>query len=463
MNDESTKELIGSDESETLAYGTFAQADVPWVGRTVCAFSNGNGGSLVIGHAGAIMQDPDSKIDALRTGIRDRLVPMQSVAVRRVDVGKRPLIIVDVPAGCDLPYTWDKHIYVRVGHETSAANGLQARELIQKRTVLGPRWERQVVAGVGLDDLDNKLILRVVQEADGGRLFVFRDTTDVWGVLRELDLAEGDVLRNSAYALFGRSPDKRFHQMRLRAIAYRGTDQDNLVDSRMFGGNLYEVLDQSLAFLKDHTPVTSDIPREGIRRIQRAAYPMPAMREALLNAIIHRDYSTPDGSASMAIYSDRVEIWNIGGLPNGMVIDDLKRVHASRPRNPDIAHLFMLHGQIERIGSGTGRIVREFRAAGLPEPIWRSTSGGIMVILPRMKNAGLLASIEDLNARQRAVLEGMKPGQTVKLLGYIEKSADGIKDRQARDDLKKLVEKGFMRRRGEARASEYVRTDKPLA
>ncbi|MCG2659036.1 MAG: putative DNA binding domain-containing protein [Kiritimatiellae bacterium] len=463
MNDSIVRDMLRAGESETLACGPAAwAADASQVGRTVCAFANGQGGTLLIGQEGEDVQDADRMVEELRKQIQDRVSPMLGVAVRRADVGKRNLIIVDVPAGHDLPYTWDKQIFVRAATETRAADGLQTRELLIKKSTFGPLWERQVAVGIGLGDLDTKLILRVVSEAEGGKRFLFGSRNDVWEILRELDLAEGNLLRNSAYALFGKAPDKRFPQMRLRAVAYQGTEQDKLADSRMIGGNLYEILDKGLKFLEQHTPISSEVPREGLRRDQKAPYPMPAVREAILNAIIHRDYAPVDGSVSVAIYTDRVEVWNIGDLPEGMEIRELKQLHASRPRNPDIAHLFMLHGQIERIGSGTRRIVREFRAAGLPEPEWRRTSGGIMLLLPREKKTGLIASVEDLNARQRAVVKGLKTGESIKLADYIGRSPEKIKDRQARADLKGLVEMGFMRRRGQARQTEYVRTEKQL-
>ncbi|MCX7047271.1 MAG: putative DNA binding domain-containing protein [Candidatus Sumerlaeota bacterium] len=433
------------------------------IGRVVCAFANGLGGALVIGGVGGSVLDSEQKSAHLREELQKRIAPAVAAAMRSVEIGKRHLILIDVPSGYDLPYTFDRQIFIRTEAETQAADGLEARQLLLRRAAFGPRWERQIATGIGLDDLDTKLILRVAREAEGGRLFVFRSKNDVWDILCELDLAEGNLIRNSAYALFGKQPDKRFPQMRMRAVAYKGTEQEKLADSRMIGGNLYQILEKSFKFLEAHTPISSEIPRQGLRREQKAAYPMPAIREALLNAIIHRDYAPANGGASIATYADRIEIWNIGDLPEGMKINELKQIHASRPRNPDIAHLFMLHGQIERIGSGTRRIVREFRAMGLPEPEWRQVSGGIMLILPQGRRKGITASAEDLNTRQRKILNSMKTGQTIRLSDYIQRLPGDVKERQARNDLKNLADMGFMRQRGKARLTEYVRTDKPLS
>ena len=463
MSDEILRELIKAGESQTVEFAPASTArDMAKVGRIVCSFANSNGGTLIIGaKEGSVAGNPDL-IDHLRIELLRRISPHIAFAIRGLVFQHRNLLVVDVPSGWDMPYTFDREIFVRAGGQIKPADGLNVRELLAKKISLGPRWERQIAAGVNLHDLDLSLLRRVAAEAEGGKRFLFhvaglnRDIE----ILQELDLAEGDLLRNSAFALFGNHPDRRFPQMRVRVVAYRGTDQERMADSGMIGGNLYEVLDKSLGFLKDHAPISSEIPREGLRWEQKPPYPMTAIREALLNAIIHRDYARSDGSASISIFSDRVEIWNIGDLPEGMKISELQQVHASRPRNPDIAHLFMLHGQIERIGSGTRRILREFSAAGLPVPRWQQVSVAFSWFSHVKKLKGVVATGQDLNTRQRAVLKRLQIDETIRIADYIARSPEEIKERQARGDLKSLVEMGFMRRRGQARQTEYVRTEK---
>ena len=458
MKDEYVSDLIRAGESQTIAFAT-ADANVEEIGRAVCGFANAKGGTLIIGaKQGSVISTP-YRIPNLSQELLNRISPHIAYAIREVVFQHRNLLMVDVPGGWDMPYTFDREIFVRVGKETRPADGLLVRELLAKRSALGPRWERQVAAGVSLGNLNANLLLKVAQEAEGGKRFAVSGPHRAIEILRELDLAEGDSLRNSAYALFGEKPDHRFPQMRVRAVAYRGKDQESLKDSRMIGGNLFEIVDKCWMFLNDHAPIRSEIPRAGLQRQQKAPFPLVAMREALLNAIIHRDYAPSDGSVSISIFSDRVEIWNIGGLPEGMTIPELSRVHASRPRNPDIAHLFMLHGQIERIGSGTRRILREFRSVGLPDPKWLAVSGGLLLTLPREKLAGAASSGQDLNPRQRAVLKNLQTDDAIRLGDYLERVPD-VSERQARVDLKELVEMGFLRRQGQARQTEYVRTEK---
>jgi len=459
MKDDLISELIRAGESQTIEFAA-AHANVEKIGQTICGFANAEGGTLIVGATAGSANTTPAAIADLREELFGRISPHIAFAIREVIFQRRNLLLVDVPSGWDMPYTFDREIYVRVGEETRPADGLLVRELLSKRSALGPRWERQVAAGVSLHDLDATLLLRVASEAEGGKRFVFSGPHTAIEILRELDLAEGDSLRNSAFALFGRKPDHRFPQMRVRAVAYRGKDQESLKDSRMIGGNLFEIVDRSLAFLQDHAPISSEIPRAGLQRQQKAPFPFVAVREALLNAIIHRDYAPSDGSVSISIFSDRVEIWNIGGLPVGMTIHELSRVHASRPRNPDIAHLFMLHGQIERIGSGTRRILREFRSVGLPDPKWLAVSGGLLLTLPREKLKGVIASGSDLNPRQRAVLKNLVTDEVIRIADYIVRVPGGIQERQARVDLSDLVEMGFLRRQGQARQTEYVRTEK---
>jgi ATP-dependent DNA helicase RecG len=137
-----------------------------------------------------------------------------------------------------------------------------------------------------------------------------------------------------------------------------------------------------------------------------------------------------------------------------MTVDDLKSSHHSRPHNPGIAHVFFLRGFVERIGSGSIRMVEECRRAGLPDPQWREDSGGVSVTFRR----GLVSS--DLNERQRTLVQALQPHETINSAEYREKFE--VSERQARSDLSGMVEHGYLRRIGAGRATQYERTAKEI-
>ena len=180
-----------------------------------------------------------------------------------------------------------------------------------------------------------------------------------------------------------------------------------------------------------------------------------ALREGILNAIVHRDYAAFDGGLSVGLYDDRIEIWNAGKLPDGMTVADLKQPHPSLPPNPDIANAFYLRGYIERWGMGTRQIVARCIEAGLPEPEWHEAAGGGVTLTIRLHQAKTLV----LNSRQKQLLKSMRAGATITPKEYIS-SAGNIAERTARTDLITLAEAGYLTRQGQGRAIIYVRTDK---
>ena len=148
-----------------------------------------------------------------------------------------------------------------------------------------------------------------------------------------------------------------------------------------------------------------------------------------------------------------MEIWNSGSLPEGISASDLKTMSVSRPHNPDMAHVLLIRGYMERVGSGIQRILAAFRLEELPEPEWKETGGGIMVVLRWLKPQ------VEINERQRRLLEVLGSGKTVNIAKYMKEYAKDVKERQARSDLRELVDLGYLQVRGRGRSTEYVRTE----
>ena len=215
-------------------------------------------------------------------------------------------------------------------------------------------------------------------------------------------------------------------------------------------------LKKATSFLEAHIPVQSAIPTDELRRKEALAVPFPAVREAILNAVAHRDYAAPDGGIIVSVYADRVEIWNSGLLPEGISPSDLKTMSVSRPHNPDMAHVLLIRGYMERVGSGIQRILAAFKQAKLPEPEWKEMGGGIAVIL-RWQKSGV-----EINERQKRLLETLRPGEATNMTKYRKEFAKDVKERQARTDLKELVDLGYLWVRGKGRSTEYVRAEREL-
>lgn len=184
-------------------------------------------------------------------------------------------------------------------------------------------------------------------------------------------------------------------------------------------------------------------------RVEKWEYPLSAVREAVTNAVCHRDY-TSTANVQLSVFDDRLEVWNPGGLPENLTVDDLRRSHPSKPRNPLVANALFLIKYIERWGTGTQRIVREVVDHGLPDPEFVERQGGFAVVF--RKTSAVMSS---LNPRQRAAWAYLREYDGISRKEYamqFECSA-----RTAARDLNALVDSGLVVRRGAGRATSYAR------
>jgi ATP-dependent DNA helicase RecG len=460
MSNSYLQQLIASGESERLEFKEQAP-EVNVIGRVVCSFLNTMGGTLVIGvnTRGEVVgvKSAEAVAERLRESLPERISPRAPWSVNTDVIDGKNLVMVDVPKGRETPYVFENAIFVRHGGATLAATREDIASLIDQRHAEGTRWERLPALGFNIEDLDKDEILLAATEAQQNRLYRFNNPNDPLSILEQLGVASQGLLLNSAVVLFGLTSALRFPQIRVRAARFEGFEKSiSFADNRVLEGHAFLLIAQMEQFVRSHIAIESRPPRGGVRRSDVPVYPFPALREAMLNAIVHRDYAAFDGGISVAIYDDRIEFWNSGSLPEGMTVDNLKRPHASRPHNPDIANVFFLRGLIERWGIGTGQIVTLCTDAGLPEPQWTTDGGGVTLTLslePQGKEI-------KLNDRQITLLNQLKPGDSVKPSLYFEAVSDKVKERRARTDINELVDAGFLRREGRGPSTVYIRTRK---
>jgi ATP-dependent DNA helicase RecG len=177
-------------------------------------------------------------------------------------------------------------------------------------------------------------------------------------------------------------------QCQLRLARFRGIDKRAFLDQRQLNGHAFQLLEEAILFCQRHLSTAARIPIDRLEREEQLAIPLPALREALVNALCHRDYSQQGAAISLAIFDDRLEIWSEGGLPFGLEPEELKQEHASRPRNLLIADVFFRRGLIERWGRGTQVIVEECQRAGCSEPSYRVSGGCFVVTFPLRPESG---------------------------------------------------------------------------
>jgi len=219
----------------------------------------------------------------------------------------------------------------------------------------------------------------------------------------KLRLTENGQLKRAALVLFGKDPGRFSPSIYVRIGRFR--DELDLVFQESEEGcimNLYQtVLDQI-----NHKFIVKNITFEGMHRIETPEYPREAMREAILNALVHRNYM--GAHTQIRVYDDKITFWNDGSLQSPLTIESLKRPHSSRPRNVLIADVCFKGGLIDAWGRGTIKIIESCKQAGLPEPEIMERDGGLLVTLFKNNLTTELLTKLGLNNRQLKAVEYVK-------------------------------------------------------
>ena len=317
------------------------------------------------------------------------------------------------------------------------------------------RWDNSSATRVTVDDLDREEVLRLARSGIAAGRLPAATGGDIADILTRLGLIrEGQVL-NAAVVLFGRQFLPDYPQCHLRMARFKGTSKTEFLDNRQVHGHGFCLLDEAMAFLQRHLPVAGHVEPGLFERVDAPLFPPVALREALVNAICHRDYASPGGAISLAIYDDRLEIWNEGTLPVGLTVADLKRDHLSHPPNPLIADAFFHRGLVERWGRGTQLIVELCVRAGHPEPEFIEQAGSVGVRFVPSDYIAPHRVMHNLTDRQRKVLQLLAQQQALPLKDLRARLDNAPSERALQRDLEQLRQFGLVDAGGRGRGARY--------
>lgn len=451
------------DDRKTLYVAKLDDYDV--IANAVCAFINGDGGTIVCGidSLGNLIGVPESDqplLDRLENRLQHDITPKPLMTVEVIPSDKLRTVIINVPAGLDAPYMYQGRMMVSKGGQVLPADAYDLRARVQARSAQPIRWERRPAENLLFDDLIVDEILETADAARKGNIFRFATPEDPQSVLRELGMLGPNGLSNATDVAFARDPSVRNPQCRARVLQFSSsrTARTGMID-RHFSGPVSRVYDQMLEALRAVLVVRSTFMPERSRREDRPDFAFEAVREGLVNALAHRDYASFSGGLTVSIYSSRIEIWNSGRLPQELEAKSLARTSRSLPVNPDITRVLHYRGLMESVGRGTRLIADECRMMGAKAPVWKDEPTGVTLTIFAAKQHEF--GILPLNPRQAALLEKIRIGEHVSPSSYHESYAGDVSDRQARRDLKELEQDGYLVREKGGHSSAYRRTDLP--
>jgi ATP-dependent DNA helicase RecG len=444
------RELLRRHEGKTLEFKRDLSS--PGLVKTVIAFANTAGGDLVIGVDDGnrdVVGVADALADEERLAnlIADRIAPTVLPDIEIVAWRSTNVLVARIADSPLRPHHVKSEgpqggVYVRVGSSSRRAGP----ELIQEmgRYVRSRSFDEEPYPESNPEDID------------------FRAASESFADLRRLRRADLQTLRIltsyqgrvvptvGGLVLFGRDRLRFFPDAWIRVGLFGGVDRTRIQDSKDITSNLPLAVEETIEYVQRMTPTSLEI--EGARHTPLTTYPLPAIREAIVNAAVHADYSQKGAAISVALFSDRIEIENPGLLPFGLTLEDIQE-GTSKLRNRVIGRAFKELGLIEQWGSGVQRMTNACREAGLTDPFFEERAMSFRVTMHSMRIGE--ARLDRPDAEILDVLHATS-GQygltTSEIAKKIERS-----DRAARTRLLKLVERGLIVRVGSNRNDPKAR------
>ena len=455
------KSWVASGESETLEFKRTTNERREAV-RTLCAMLDHHGGRVLFGVEanGKIIgqQVSDHTIEEVAQEIKG-LDPPAFPTIDRVEVGGgREVLVLTVTQGPVRPYSYKGQAYQRIGNTSTAMSRDGYNRMLLERLHGESRWENQLGERWTVADLDVAEITRTVEEAIRRGRAEDPNTRDPGELLQGLGLVRDGQLLRAAVVLFGRTErlEADYPQCLLRVAKFRGTDRTEFLDNRQFHGNAFEFLVRAERFLRENLPVAGRVAPGLFERVDDPLYPPIALREALANAICHRDYSIGGGSVAVAIYDDRLEVTSSGNLHFGLTPEALFAPHESLPWNPLIARTLFRRGVIESWGRGTLKMAELMQQAGLPRPEIEDAGGCVTVRLRPSRYVPLQRVAHDLSERQRRVLALLEAYPGGMALREVRSHLDdnGV-EWEVKEDLALLKQLGLVQTSGRGRGAAW--------
>ena len=424
--------------------------------ETLIAFANAGGGTVLLGIDGRTseikgLRDPEAARDkALQATLLcdpPLIIPLPEVVT--VD-GKR-LLLINVPAGLPHVYNLRGRYLIRAGARNRPIPSHQLRRLFIERGEVS--YESLPTPGATLEDIDWGKVERYVSSLEGMSSLSPHEVLQKRGCLT----ADGRPT-NAGILLFGVEPERFFRSCEIIVVRYAGRYMSEEFLRENIRDTLPEQIRRAEAFLVNN--MRKGVHLVGLGREERLEYPLEAVREAIVNAVAHRDYSIRGDEIRISMFSDRIEFYSPGRLPGHVTVKNIVEERFSR--NEVIVQVLADMGFIERLGYGIDRMIWLMEDEGLPPPVFREMANGFKVTLyghgERLISTGIEASrwaLLHLNKRQQKALEYLAEHKRITNREYHELFPE-VSAETIRRDLADLVKKGLLLKIGSKRATYYI-------
>ncbi|MEL0457343.1 ATP-binding protein [Flavobacteriaceae bacterium SZ-1-7] len=439
----------------------FRDFDSESILRYICGFLNTEGGWIIVGHTGKeptyINGLSNDSVVLLKREVNSRISPQSLVYIAYdSDEEENNFVLINILKGSRQPYTLDKVFYIIEDNVAKKADQDDISIMLRSSNEYSSTWEKSTALDCGLEDLNKHEIQKTIREANKvskGNVL----PEDEEGFLNYFQLIDYGSVKNGAVVLFAEEPIKFLPQCRIRiSVLPEGKTGDIITDMHLIEDNLFVAFMKVQDYFSLHNPLVSQFDNSSWSRNSELKFPSEALDEAIVNAMVHRDYSDISGEITINIYKDKMEIINSGEIPEDIVKGKSKiRPHHSVLRNPTIAHMFYLRGKMEKLGRGLTLIRDQFVNSGYRKPEWTFQSGYTTLTLFSEP------LVLELNERMYAYLNSLNTN-TFSRKDYEVFFDFKISEKTARNDLSKLVEAGYLSQKGKGSNTSYIRLEKEI-
>lgn len=427
--------------------------------QNICGLLNSDGGWILIGHNGKDSVQLDLNEDMIhefKLIVNSQISPQPLVYIAKESDGKNKILLINVLKGSRQPYTYNNKFYIFSGGLSVLADSDEISLLLRSSNEFNSTWEKNTAIDCTINDLNRNEISKTISEA--GKLTKDKVLpNDPLEFLNYFKLSDYSNIKNGAVVLFGNEPRNFLSQCRIRiSVLPQGKLGNRIGDTAIIESNLFQSFNEVQEYFLKYNPLISNFNDEHWDRKSQFKFPNDALDEAIVNAMVHRDYGDVSGEITINIYEDKIEIINSGEIPNDIITGKTKvNPHHSILRNPTIAHMFFIRGKMEKLGRGLTLISKRFVEYGYRKPEWTFQSGYTTLTL---FSKGL-----DIHLNDRMIIFLKKFKEKIfSRQDYEDFFGSEIVEKTARNDLSKLSEFGFLVKRGRGSNTKYERTNKKL-
>jgi ATP-dependent DNA helicase RecG len=453
MNREEILKLIKGGETQEVEFKEAFQSNQE-ISKIMCSFANTDGGFLFLGVSkNGEIKGVKGDIDKLQQDIANAgqsifSPPLISTTIHNFD-GKKIVLVEIGKANDKNAHTFEGIVYVRIGSTKHKLEGQALFDFLKNKQIL---CFDETDSEAKLEDLDVNKIQAYLEKRNQPDYLKSNSVKD-FIMNNLLGKANGVTkIKNAASLFFAKEPFKWHPQSEVRVVRFSGPEAIDVLSQQDLQSSPIENIEQAISFIRKNISKRFIIPESSAQRIEIEEYPLPVIREAVVNAVAHRDYYSYD-SIQISIFSDRIELSNPGSLPEGLTKEFFGK--RSVRRNPITYRLLRDCHYVEGLGTGIPKIINEMRKAGLKDPEFQFKGGFFIVILRNLKSTiKPIEGVKDLNERQYTALQYLQQNKTIKARTYA--NINNVSLPTALKDISDMIKFKYVKKVGSFRGAYYI-------